>query len=41
MLDEKLKTGGIGFRGEIRESAIVETISQQELLKINKRIGGK
>ena len=40
MLEEKVKWG-IAFRGEMRESAIVSTIAQQELWKINKRIGGK
>jgi hypothetical protein len=31
MLDEKLKTGGIGFRGTLHKSALVSDISRLKL----------
>jgi len=39
MLDDKVQTGGIGFRGEIRKSVIVKDISKVKL-KLGKKRGG-
>jgi len=41
MLDEKLKTGGIGFRGTLHSSSLVADISKLTLGNEKKTGGGR
>jgi len=35
MLDEKLKTGGIGFRGTLHSSSLEAAISKKQTIGVN------